>query len=60
MRHLKLFDINLILVFGSDYEYKKAIDFFENDSQFSPDKYDDEFGSISFSCTNQEDADATG
>lgn len=63
MKHIKLFEnfnnINLILKFNNPDEYFKAIEYFKDDSKFFPNEYDSEFLSMSFSCTDQEDADAT-
>lgn len=64
MKHIKLFenfnkDINLIVKFKNEDEYFKAIEFFKNDSTFFPNDYNGEFLSISFSCSDQDDADET-
>ena len=40
-------------------EYFKAIEFFQNNSEFLAEEYDDEFRSISFFCSDQDDADVT-
>jgi hypothetical protein len=64
MKHLKIFEqfnknINLILKFDNEDEYFKAVEYFKDDSQFFPNDYDSEFLSISFSCSDQDDADVT-
>lgn len=64
MKHLKLYenyrdDVNLIVKFKDIDEYFRAAEFFKNDSSFTPNDYDSEFLSISFSCADQDDADVT-
>ncbi|MCK9415543.1 hypothetical protein M0Q97_02660 [Candidatus Dojkabacteria bacterium] len=65
MKHLKLFEqfnnneINLIVKFKDKDEYFKAIEFFQNNSEFFAEEFNDEFRSISFSCLDQDDADVT-
>lgn len=64
MKHLKLFEqfnngINLLVKFKDEDEYFKAIEFFQNNSEFLAEEYDDEFRSISFFCSDQDDADVT-
>lgn len=65
MIHLKLFEqfnnneINLIVKFKDDDEYIKASEFFQNNSEFFAEEFNDEFRSISFSCSDQDDADVT-
>ena len=64
MKHLKLFEafkhgIDLVLRFKDYSEYEKAINFFDNESSFSPGEYNSEFLSMTFACTDQVDADVT-
>jgi hypothetical protein len=64
MMHIKLFEeyhngVNLLVKFH-DYDiYIKAVEYFKTKSDFMPDDYNSEFRSISFFCTDQEDADTT-
>jgi hypothetical protein len=63
MKHLKLFEhfynkINLIVKFKKEIEYQMAIGlFFQKKSKFFAEEYDDEFRSISFPCSDQDEAD---
>lgn len=65
MKHLKLFEqfnnseINLIVKFKDEDEFFKAIHFFQNESDFLPNEYNNDFLSISFSCSDQDDVDVT-
>ena len=64
MKHLKLYenyrdDVNLTVNFNDIDEYFRAAEFFKEDSSFTPNEYDSEFLSISFSCSDQDDADVT-
>lgn len=63
MKHLKLYekyrDVNLTVNFNDVDEYFRAAKFFKEDSSFTPNEYDSEFLSISFSCSDQDDADVT-
>lgn len=64
MKYVKTFesynnDIKLDLRITDDDEYHKAVEFFNNKSVFYPESTNDEFNSISFQCTNQDDADVT-
>lgn len=51
--------VNLILTFKNDEEYQKAIHFFNDESDFTPFDFNEEFKSISFHTSNQEDANVT-
>jgi hypothetical protein len=63
MKYLKLYenyrDVNLIVKFKDVDEYFRAAEFFKDNSLFTPNDYDSEFLSISFSCTDQDDVDIT-
>lgn len=64
MKYLKQFEkfkqgIDLVLRFKDYSEYEKAINFFDNESSFSPGEYNSEFLSMTFACTDQVDADVT-
>lgn len=63
MKYLKLYenyrDVNLIVKFKDVDEYFRAAEFFKDNSSFTPNDYDSEFLSISFSCTDQDDVDIT-
>lgn len=52
-------NFNLVLKFKSFDEYSHALEFFNTESSFYPDETNSEFLSLSFSCSNQEDLDAT-
>jgi len=49
--------VRLNLIFGSNDEFEKAVDHFENFSDFYPDEKNYRYRQLSFDCNNQEDAD---
>ena len=64
MKHLKLFEefkdgVNLNLKFHDYDTYIQAVEYFKTKGDYMPDDYNSEFKSISFYCSDQEDADAT-
>jgi hypothetical protein len=63
MKHLKKYEnfksINLSIKFNDFDEYLKAIEFFNSKSNFSAENTNSEFKTISFSCTDQDDANLT-
>lgn len=67
MKHLKDINsyikesnkVNLVLVIKDDETYNKALNHFEQKSEFYPHKTNDEFNSIYFETEGQNDADIT-
>lgn len=63
MNYIKLFeefeDTILVLRFNDTEEYLKAVEYFNSKSPFSPSDTNYEFKSISFYCSDQDDADIT-
>lgn len=64
MKNIKTFEnfktnLKLIVKFKSEDDYERAVEYFENESQFFPESTNDEFRSIYFDCIDQYDADAT-
>lgn len=63
MKYVKTFEsynsINLDLRFNDYDEYMKAVEYFNEESQFFPNDTNSEFKSITFYCTDQNDADIT-
>lgn len=63
MKHIKTFEsfgsVKLVVKFHNEEEYYKAVEFFDSKSIYSPEDFNQEFKSITFQCTDQDDADAT-
>jgi len=52
-------DVKLIITFSDYDEYTEAIKYFQLDSYFFPNDYNNENQTISFYCEDQNDADVT-
>jgi len=63
MKHIKLFEnyngVKLHLKFDDVDEYLKAVDYFNSKSNFYFDDINYEFKTITFHCSDQDDADIT-